>query len=343
MNSYGRFGEERTPAFDLLSKAAASEGITLDKVVEHGPLADNTNFDAFNVPNFFLGYENGRDSQTRGSSYYHYANHWHDPYDTVDLAREEIEAFIGMTRVMLAAALETGYAQSDLRVTPGGTRRALIVSSHNEGANNTTSMFRDLGMALAWEGFDVDMIPYSRTINSTDLKEVDIVILPPTLDYPGQHNEEWSDAELALLESFVAEGGLLVITNSTCNYIIRRCADDSNENIRSLNDFLAPMGVRFMFGGLGGGDSTARATVEHPLTENAGYLTFYEGQGVPFSMENGTELFRAAGRPIVGLVDYGDQGGQILVIADLGILQADSQGPRNLEFLRNIARFAATP
>jgi hypothetical protein len=342
-NSYGRFGDERTPAFDFLAEAAAAEGITLDKVVEYGPLADNTNFDAFNVPEVYLGYVNGKVWQSKGSTYFHYSNHFHDPYETADLAREVGDAFIGMTKVMLAAALETGYSQSDLRVTPIGSRRALIVSSHNEGANNTTSMFRDLGMALAWEGFNVDMIPYAQTITSADLKNVDIIVLPPTLDYPGQHNEKWSDAELTLLASYVANGGLLVVTNSECNYVIRRCADDSNENIRSLNDFLAPMGVRFRLGGFGGDDdNTARSVAEHPLTENAGYLTFYEGQGVRFSMEVGMELFRAAGSPIVGLVEYGDKGGQVLVIADLGILQADALGARNLEFLKNIARYAGT-
>jgi len=343
-NSYGRFGDERTPAFDFLAEAVAPEGVTLDKVVEYGPIADNTNFDAFNVPEVYLGYVNGKEWQSRGSTYFHFSNHFHDPYETVDLAREMGDAFVGMTKVMLAAALETGYSRKNLRSTPIETRRALFVSSHNEAPNTMPSMFRDLGMALAWEGIDVDMIPYGQAITSSDLQDVDVIVLPPTLDYPGRHNEKWSNAELALLESYVAEGGLLVVTNSTCNYIIGRCADDSNENIRSLNDFLEPMGVRFMFGGFGGDDdNTARPVTEHPLTENARYLTFYEGQGVPFSMKNGTELFRAAGSPIVGLVDYGDKGGQVLVIADLGILQAGSQGAKNIEFLKNIARYAGKP
>jgi len=64
--------------------------------------------------------------------------------------------------------------------------------------------------------------------------------------------------------------------------------------------------------------------------------------GVPFTMQTGLELVRAAGRPIVGLVEYGSQGGQVLVIADLGLLQADNNGTKNLEFLKNIARYART-
>ena len=133
----------------------------------------------------------------------------------------------------------------------------------------------------------------------------------------------------------------MVVTNSSCNYSIKRCLDDVNEDKRSLNAFLEPMGVVFTYGG-GVSDSIAVAATEHPLTANAEYLFFYDGQSVPFRMETGLELIRAAARPLVGLVDYGNQGGQILVIADLGILQVDSNGAKNIEFLKNIARYAST-
>jgi hypothetical protein len=342
--TYGRFGDERTLMFDFLSEAVASEGINLSEVVEYGALADNSNFDAFNVPNVYLGFVNGKEWQTKGSTYFHYANHFHDPYETVDVAREVGDAFVGMTRVMLAAALETGYSQPDLRVTPAETRRALFISSHNEATNIMTSMFRELGMALAWEGFDVDMIPYAHAVTPSDLNNVDIIVLPPTLDFPGPHKEEWNEGELALLKSYVAEGGLLVVTNSLCNYCIKRCTDDSNENSRSLNVLLESMGVSFMIGGFGqDSNNIAWATTEHPLTENATYLTFYAFQGVPFRMRSGVELFKTAARPMVALVDYGGKGGQVLVIGDLGILQVDMKGGRNIEFLKNIARFASTP
>jgi hypothetical protein len=338
--SYGRFGDDRLPMPDFLSKAVASQGLSLDQLVEYGLIADNSNFDAFNVPNVFLGYINASEWRTRGSGYIHYSNHFHDPYETVDLAREVDAAFVGMTKVMLSAALETGRAQPKLRVTPTETHRALFVASHTEAANIATSMLRELGMALAWEGFDVDLIPYGQAITRSDLKDVSIIVLPPTLDYPGKHNEKWGEAEIALLESYVAEGGLLVVTNSSCNYAIKRCLDDINEDRRSLNALLEPMGVAFMYGG-GLSDAIALAITEHPLTANASYLSFYDSQGVPFRMKNGLELIRAAARPIVGLLDYGSQGGQVLVIADLGILQVDSMGAKNMEFLKNIARYAS--
>ncbi len=160
------------PIFDFLAQAVAAQGLTLDQLSEDGLIADNSNFDVFNVPNVYLGYMNANDFRMKSSPYFHYANHWHDPYETVEVAREVSEAFVGMTRLMLSFALETGRAQPNLRVTPTGDQRALFVSSHTEATNVPTSMLRELGMALAWEGFDVDMIPYAQAITPADLKNV---------------------------------------------------------------------------------------------------------------------------------------------------------------------------
>jgi hypothetical protein len=101
------------------------------------------------------------------------------------------------------------------------------------------------------------------------------------------------------------------------------------------------MGVSFRYGNIGGAD-IALSTTGHPLTEDATYLSYYEYNGVRFSMQDGIELVSAAGSPIVGLVDYGNKGGQILVIADIGILQGDSNGTKNMDFLMNIAEYAKT-
>jgi hypothetical protein len=65
--------------------------------------------------------------------------------------------------------------------------------------------------------------------------------------------------------------------------------------------------------------------------------------GVPFTMQTGDALAEVSGRPAVGLVDYGEAGGQVLVLADVGILgfAAREQPERdNFNFLRNLARYA---
>jgi hypothetical protein len=43
---------------------------------------------------------------------------------------------------------------------------------------------------------------------------------------------------------------------------------------------------------------------------------------------------------VIGLVDYGSQGGQVLVIADLGLLRDNADGAKNLNFIKNLARYA---
>jgi hypothetical protein len=58
-------------------------------------------------------------------------------------------------------------------------------------------------------------------------------------------------------------------------------------------------------------------------------------------MQTGLELVTVAGKPIVGLVDVGEHGGQVLVIADLGILRLIGNGAKNVEFLKNIAQYAS--
>lgn len=343
LTPYGRFGDKSLPLTDFMSAAAANRGITLDHYVEYGLIADNSNFDVFNVPNFDLLYMNSNVWRSQGSGYAHYANHFHDPYETVERVRDVGDAFVEMTSVMLTAALETGDDLPDLRVTSTADQRALIVASHTEPLNFVTATLRELGMALAWEGFDVDLIPYGQAISRSDLENVGIVVLPPTMDFPGPHNEEWSEPELALLNGFVQDGGFLVVTNSAYNYSTNIPLDENNEDALKLNALLEPMGITFRSGKIKGGyDEIAKAVADHALTENATYLTYNHYSGVPFSMKDGLELMRADYKTIVGLVEYGERGGQILIIADMGIIQTDRVGARNLDFLKNIARYAKT-
>jgi Peptidase family M28 len=335
--SYDRYGDDRLLWPDYLAQLAASQGIPLDREVEYGLIADNSNFDAFNVPNVDLVYLDFKELKSQGNAYIHYSMHWHDPYDTVELAREVGDTFVNMTKIALAAALETGRSEQSMRVSPPPERRALFVASHTETLTIGTSMMRDMGMALAWEGFDVDLIPYGQALRQADLENAGAIFLLPTLDYPGAHNETWSAAELALLEDYVAKGGFLVVTNSNYNYVMMRRLEDSNEDARDLNALLEPMGIRFTYGDTG--EEVVKAVAEHPLMAGAGYLTQFGGNGVPIRMNSGLVLARAGGMAAIGLLDYGSLGGQVLVIADLGLLQADDHA-KNMIFIQNLAHYA---
>jgi hypothetical protein len=69
----------------------------------------------------------------------------------------------------------------------------------------------------------------------------------------------------------------------------------------------------------------------------AKYLTcLYEGHQVPLIQSGGVEL--AYG--VIGLLDHGDQGGQVLVIADVGLLRDNADSAKNLDFIKNIAHYA---
>jgi hypothetical protein len=54
------------------------------------------------------------------------------------------------------------------------------------------------------------------------------------------------------------------------------------------------------------------------------------------AQDGGIELASGA----IGLIDYGDQGGQVLVVADVGLLKDNADGAKNLSFVKNIAHYA---
>ena len=295
LTSYGRFGDESLPWPDFLAGAVAAQGITTEPYVEFGLIADNSNFDAFNLPELDLIYINTQELETMGSGYIHYSGHMHDPYETAELAYEVGDVLEEMTKVALAAAIETGQLKQNLRVPPAPEKHALIVASHTEPVSMVTTVTRELGMALAWEGFDVDLIPYGQTLAQSDLENVEVIVLLPTLDYPGPHEETWSEAELALLDTYVTKGGLLVVTNSAGSFAMTRPINDANEDALAINPLLKPTGVEFQSGVLQG--DFAMAASAHPITEEVNYLALYPGNGVPFDMNTGVELAQVNNQP----------------------------------------------
>lgn len=72
-------------------------------------------------------------------------------------------------------------------------------------------------------------------------------------------------------------------------------------------------------------------------------LRLIANNGSPISLQAGEILAELGGQAALGLVDYGDAGGELLVLSDVGSL--DLYGSRqherdNLAFLRNLARYA---
>jgi hypothetical protein len=340
---YGRLGDDRLTWPDYLAGAADRQGVWTQPVDFYGVESDNTAFAGFDVPNANLIYMNYPEMEPLGGV--HYACHIHDPYDTVDLAQEVGDVLEEMARVALAAALETGWDNPPLRVTRRPEHRALFVASHTESVHMSPTTLTELGMALAWEGFDVDVIPYGQAVASAEaLAGAALVVVLPVLDYPSPdgdpdvYDAAWSEEEIAALEAYVAGGGLLVLTNSAHRLKYNNRVLDPNEDWDDVNALAGRFGITYHNGTLPG--TQAQIEGEHPLVAGVASLELAEANGVPFSLSQGQVLARAGGELAAALVDYGDGGGQVLALADVGTLGAGEGEPGNLPFWLNLARYA---
>lgn len=333
--SFSRFGDQQLAFPRYLAEKAAGRGININDVADtQGIFSDNGVFSGF-VPQagFAFGNQQG--------------GYAHSPYDTLDVVHELGEQIEQITTVALIAALETGIDLPALRIIPEPEQRALIVGSHTEVPQMTGTTLINLDRVLAWEGYDVDVIPYGTALRSEDLENAEIVIVLPVIDYPASdgdealYDESWNEGEFGALVDYVKQGGMLVLTNSAHRIQLFGLVFEANEDWGDINDLAEIFGVRFENGALF--SSTAYPAGEHPLMSNQPFLTLIENNGVPFTMQNGEILAESMGKPAVGLVDYGESGGQVLVLTDVGILDFASLEPPerdNFEFLRNLARYA---
>jgi hypothetical protein len=335
-STYEKFGDGRPTWADYLSQAVLSQGIPLFNQVEFSASSDNSVFGAFDVPNANLIYFDPA-SSNMSNGYLFYATHYHDPYESVDQVREVGQMLVDMTRTALVAALQTTQDKPALRVVPPTTRRALILANHSQPPNLAPVTLLEMSMALSWQGYDVDLLPYGQPLTAADLKDTSFVAVLPVLDYPGQEGFSWTAEELDLLDAYVKNGGFLVIANSLYDFSSTRMLEDANEDALGLNPLAQRFGVTFT-----DGVTTAQSVSssnQHPLTANASTLKMYWGDGVPFRIQKGLVLYRAGNHPAIALVDYGESGGQVLIVADLGLLLDFDRGGKNLIFLQNLAAY----
>jgi len=334
--SHSRFGDDRLTFVDYLAEEAAARNISIDEIEDHqGIGGDAYVFNGF-VPVAGLG---------SGSTNSAYA---HSPYDTLEVVQGMGDLLEQVAAMALIAALETGQDLPELRVAPAPVRRALIVATHTEALAMTGTTLIELDRALAWEGYDVDVIPYGQAVTRDDLAEADLVLVLPVIDYPGpdgdmsSYDEAWRDEEIEALVTFVEDGGLLVLTNSARRIQLFGAVFDANEDWPDLNPLAERFGVIYQEGTLP--SARARVQGEHPLVEGETSLTLIDNNGVPFRMQNGETLAVAGGTAAVGLVDFGAAGGQVLVLADVGMLGFAGPAQRSerddFQFLRNLARYA---
>ncbi len=339
---FSRHGDPRLLWPEALAEAAVAGNVEVHPFEAYYAYSDNTPFSGFDVPNADMIYEPVTDSEIA----VHYFAHYHDPYGTVELAREVRDVFEDMTHVALAAALDTSGDVSVVRVSPRSDRRVVFVGSHTEAPHISPVAFTELGMTWAMEGFDVDLIPYGQPVTPADLENADFVVALPVLDYPtsesglDQYDEAWTQEEIDALEAYVAEGGMLVLTNSLHRLKYGTAVLDANEDWQDANALASEFGVVYEEGTLS--EVQAPVQSDHPLLAGVDYLELGEDNGVPFGLsgEDWQVLASAGGSPAVALGAYGSAGGQVLVLADVAMLSAGWTEIPNMPFWRNLANYA---
>ncbi len=335
--SYGRFGNAQTPWPDYLAGLADSMGVYANPLDYWGLVSDNTNYSAWDVPNANLIF-----FDPTNPTEVHYAGHMHDPYETVELAQTEAGTVVDMAKTAVAAAMETGREDPPLKVTPAPDRRAVFVASHTESAHMTPTHFIEFGMTLAWEGFDVDMVPYGRNVTSADLEGAEVVIVLPVHDYPSvdgdvdSYDEAFTEPEVDALEAYARGGGFLVLTNSANRLKYYNYVYEANEDWSDLNPLADRFNIEFHSGAMAGLEAVVTAT--HPLVDGVTAIAMAPDNGVSLTHSSGRVLARLNGETAVLLRDIDD--GQVLVLADLGMLSNDGGVPENLRFWRNLAEYA---
>jgi len=334
-SSHARFGTAKLPFADYLAQKAQVYQIPIEIVVD-SPIfsSDDGPFYGF-VPHVRFAFGSNRIGKA-----------FHSPYDTLENVQDQGEVMEQSVSMALIAAIDTPQDAPDLRVTPEPERRALIIATHTEVLHMSPTLLINLDRALAWEGFDVDVIPYGQSPTSDDLADADLVLVLPVIDYPSAdgdltlYDEEWRADEIDLLVTYVEQGGLLVLTNSARRLFFGQVSD-ANEDWEKVNALAAPFGMSYESAPFT--ISVARVAGAHPLTENLSGLRLIANNGLSISLQAGEILAEMGGQAALGLVDYGGAGGRVLILSDLGSLDLyDSrQGGRdNFAFLRNLARYA---
>jgi hypothetical protein len=252
------------------------------------------------------------------------------------LAAEEAETFEEMARVALAASLRTGHDTPELRVTAPPTRRAVLIASHTESPHMAAAGWSEFGMALAWEGFDVDTVPFGTPVTATQLTGADLVVALPVVDF-GEPDQGWEADEVQALADHVAGGGSLVIAASAYRLRLSNGRYESNEDALDVNALASRFGVTFGSGTID--VATATPAASHALLQGVTTLELAAGNGVPFTVSGGQVLARAGTRPALALAG---SDGRVLVLADVGMLGSALNTSLNLQFWRNLARWAAS-
>ncbi len=339
------YANQALPWLEFAQTSASNEGIAID--IEPSPAqvsSDNSSFNSFDVPNYNIGYWNLETASAYGGI--HYAGHLHSPYDTLERVLDQLPAFEQMATMALSNVLNMTDDLPEMRLTPASDKHVLFIASQTEAIHTSVNILNNFAQTFAMFGYDVDGIPFGETFSEEDLATADVVVVLPTIDYQLDTEDPtddvaWSDAEIEALVNYVDAGGFMIITNSwRANDPFSLVGTVYNEDWADMNALTEHFGVSF---------NDARPSYNYqlladtPLLDDIESLSYGVDTAVSFSAETGITLIgESADKPLLSGLQYGDNGGLVLVVGDYGILRSVGElgRPTNLQLWFNIVLFA---
>lgn len=312
----------------------SGENLGLQLGTTFAPFAsDNGSLSAFNIPNVNIIYLSREMNEVNGGVWV--SGHFHDPYDTVELAREMEDAFVNMAKLGMTAAL-ISPDQMDF-VEHSGEKKVVFLANHTESPHMTPSGFPKFTQALIDAGYQVTVLPYGQQLTAAHLTNADLVIVLPVYDYPsasGEYNTVWSREEAEIVDSYAQEGGKVLIINSSYRLKLYNRLLEENEDWASLNKLTDQWGVNF----IGRGSANNPINVENrDLLEGVSAINITPLNAVFFSIETGKVLAGIPSNAYLAQVEVGK--GEVVILGDLSMLGESDLGLINPVLVENLAKW----
>jgi hypothetical protein len=328
------------PWASWVSAVASESGQTLETRLTPYIYSDNNVFQGFDLPNTDLIYEDEAAMEAVGG--FHYAAHVHDPYDTVDLIEATVSGVLEtMAQVVYNVVVQGEFDERPFHLTNEPHGQVVMIGTHTEAVHLSPTAWIDFGMELSQHGYDLDLIPYGQSFQLDDLDNADLVIALPVIDYEtGQvisagSSESWTAEEIQSLQSYVNNGGILMLLNSFHRLKFGNQALDENEDRLAVNQLAGSFGITFRDGIIPGG--SLRIERGHELVQGVTQLVMAENNGVPFTISTGQVLVWAGGEPVIAVTQAGS--GEVIVMADVGLLSTGWGGPINQPLWQALAEY----
>lgn len=295
--------------------------------------SDNGSLSAFNIPNVNIIYESREMNEVNGGVWV--SGHFHDPYDTVELARKEEEVFVNMAKLAMTTALISSE-QMDF-VDHSGERKVVFLANHTESPHMTPAGFPKFTQALIDAGYQVSIIPYGQQLTADHLTNTDMAIVLPVYDYSpenGADNTGWTSEEVKILDGYAQGGGRVLVINSGYRLKLYNRVLEENEDWSALNMLTNQWSVNFK----GRGSEYNPLNVEdRGLLEGVSTISITPLNTVSFSIESGKALAGILTDTYVAQVEVGY--GEVIILGDLSILGEDDTGLINPMLVENLAEW----